>query len=171
MIVIDLSISGECAHRYAGGMTSDADDALSWDGDEDLTSRKPALPDGWNAVGKDSDVVGHIADDGTVTAAGEPQGLSTPMLLLIGIVGGVYLLYSVGWIIGGLNLQGSASFLIPAVMYQVALWAAVLAPALWFGAVWLLTRRSPSWIRAVGFIGGVLLLIPWPFVMTGVVGT
>lgn len=170
MIVIDLSISGERMHRYAGGMTSDADDALSWDGDEDLPSRKPALPDGWSAVGKDSERVGRVADDGTVVEAEAPRGLSTPMLLLIGIVGGIYLLYVVGWIIGGLNLQGSASFLIPTVMYQVALWAAVLAPPLWFAAVWLLTRRSPSWVRVFGFVGGILLLIPWPFVMTGVVG-
>ena len=171
MIVIDLSISGECARRYAGGMTSDADDALSWEGDEDLTSRRSALPDGWNAVGKDSDTVGYISEDATATEAGESRGLSTPMLLFIGIVGGIYLLYSVGWIIGGFNLQGSASFLIPVVMYQVAFWAAVLAPALWFVAVWLLTRNSPSWARVLGFIGGVLLLIPWPFVMTGAVGS
>lgn len=151
-------------------MTSDADDALSWDGDEDLPSDKPALPDGWNAVGKDSDSVGRVAEDGTVVEPADPRSLSTPMLLLVGIVGGIYLLYTVGWVIGGLNLQGSASFLIPAVMYQVAFWAAVLAPALWFAAVWLLTRRSPSWVRALGFLGGILLLIPWPFVMTGVVG-
>ena len=151
-------------------MTSDADDALSWDGDEDLTSSKPALPDGWNAVGKNSDTVGRVAEDGTVVEATDPQGLSTPMLLLIGIVGGIYLLYSVGWIIGGLNLRASASFLIPEVMYLVAFYAAVLAPALWFAAVWLLTRRSASWVRVLGFIGGILLLIPWPFVMSGVVG-
>lgn len=151
-------------------MTSDADDPLAWEGDEDTSSPKRALPEGWNAVGKDSENVDLIAEDGSIVEAAEPRPLSTPMLLFVGIVGGVYLLYTVGWIIGGLNLQASASFLIPDVMYQVALWAAVLAPALWFAAVWLLTRRSPSWARALGFIGGVLLLIPWPFVMTGAVG-
>lgn len=121
-------------------------------------------------MGKDSEQFDLIAEDESVVDAVEPRTLSTPMLLFVGIVGGVYLLYTVGWIIGGLNLQASASFLIPDVMYQVALWAAVLAPALWFTAVWLLTRRSPAWARALGFIGGVLLLIPWPFVMTGAVG-
>ena len=159
-------------------MTSDADDALSWDGDDDPPARKRtdrseperALPEGWEPVGKDSDTVGRIAADGTVTAADDPRPLSTPMLLLVGVIGGVYLLYTVGWIIGGLNLQGSALFLVPAIMYQVAVWAAVLAPALWFAAVWLLTRRSPGWVRVVGFIVGAALLVPWPFVMTGVVG-
>ena len=151
-------------------MTSDADDALAWEGDEDLTPSKRALPDGWNAVGRDSETVGRLDEDGKPIAAVHPQGLSTPMLLLIGIVGGIYLLYTVGWVIGGFNLQGSASFLIPAVMYQGAFWAAVLAPALWFGAVWVLTRRLRSWMRVGGLIAGVLLLVPWPFVMTGVGG-
>lgn len=167
-------------------MTSDADDALTWDGDDDRPMRKPApeldvtpdvkpekklaLPRGWNAVGKRSETVGRVREDGTVVEAADRPPLSTPMLLLVGIVGGVYLLYTVGWIIGGLNLQSSAMFLIPGVMYQVALWVAVLAPALWFVAVWLLTRRSASWVRVVGFLAGVLLLVPWPFVMTGTVG-
>jgi len=151
-------------------MTSDADDPLSWDGDEDRPAGKPELPRGWNAVGKDSDKVGVIAEDGAVSAPEEPRSLSTPMLLLVGIVGGIYLLYTIGWIIGGLNLQGSALFLIPGVMFAVAMWAAVLAPALWFAAVWLLTRRSAGWVRVLGLLGGVLLLAPWPFVMTGVVG-
>jgi hypothetical protein len=61
-------------------------------------------------------------------------------------------------------------FLIPDVMYQVALWAAVLAPALWFGAVWVLTRRSAPWVRVAGLLAGAVLLVPWPFVMTGAVG-
>ncbi|WP_300268012.1 hypothetical protein [Microbacterium sp.] len=169
-------------------MTSDADEALSWEGDEDITSSKRsrpeksarteeparpenrALPEGWNAVGKDSETIGRIAEDGTITEPGEPQPLSTPMLLFIGIVGGVYLLYTVGWIIGGLNLHGSAIFLIPEVMYQVAFWTAVLTPAIWFAAVWHLTRRSRAWVRVLAMIGGILLLIPWPFVMTGAGG-
>lgn len=139
-------------------MTSDPDDALTWEGDDDQpanpAAKTPALPDGWNAVGKNSELV----------------GLSTPMLLLVGVIGGVYLLYTVGWMIGGLNLQASAMFLVPGVMYQVAVWAAVLTPALWFAAVWFLTRRSAAWVRVVGFIAGALLLVPWPFVMTGMVG-
>lgn len=173
-----LSISVAVRPRYAGDMTSDADDALTWEGDDDRPTQRPApepekksaLPRGWKAVGRRSETVGRLEEDGTVTDPAEHPPLSTPMLLLIGIVGGIYLLYTVGWIVGGLTLHGSAMFLIPDVMYQIALWAAVLAPALWFGAVWMLTRRSASWVRVAGLLGGVLLLVPWPFVMTGVVG-
>lgn len=159
-------------------MTSDADDALSWEGDEDRlpekrpepTPQAPALARGWRAVGKDSGTVGRIEADGTITAPDEPRPLSTPMLLLVGIIGGIYLLYTVGWIIGGSNLQLSALFLVSGVMYQVGAWAAVLAPALWFAAVWVLTRRAAGWTRVLGFLAGAVLLVPWPFVMTGAVG-
>ena len=160
-------------------MTSDADDALSWEGDEepaptdrvDTPSETPtALADGWRAVGKDSDTVGRIEADGTVSAPEEPRSLSTPMLLFIGIVGGIYLLYTIGWIIGGLNLQVSALFLVSGVMYHVGVWSAVLAPALWFAAVWVLTRRTAGWIRVLGLLAGAVLLVPWLFVMTGAAG-
>lgn len=155
-------------------MTSDAEEALSWEGDDDQPARsRPTLPDGWKAVGKDSETVGHRAADGTVTAPEDtqaPASPSTPMLLFIGIIGGIYLLYTVGWVIGGLNLQVSALFLVSSVMYQVGVWAAVLAPAFWFAAVWLLTRRSAAWIRVVGLIAGAVLLVPWPFVLTGAAG-
>jgi hypothetical protein len=159
-------------------MTSDADDALTWEGDDDRPTpvpapqaeKKPVLPRGWNAVGKRSETVGRVREDGTIREPDEKPALSTPMLLLVGIVGGIYLLYTIGWIVGGLRLQSSAMFLIPDVMYQVALWVAVLAPALWFCAVWVLTRRSATWVRVAGLLAGALLLVPWPFVMTGAVG-
>lgn len=163
-------------------MTSDADDALSWEGDEDLppapnekgtrgtSAHTTGLPRGWKAVGRDSSTVERTEQEGSLSDQQRLQPLSTPMLVLVGVIGGVYLLYTIGWIIGGLNLQGSALFLVPAIMYQAAVWAAVLAPALWFVAVWLLTRRSASWIRVVGFLAGAALLVPWPFVMTGAAG-
>ncbi|MGP6171276.1 hypothetical protein ACTU6U_05430 [Microbacterium sp. A196] len=159
-------------------MTSDADDALSWEGDDghpDQKSaaeaeREPVLPKGWKAVGKDSTAVEDSGSDGAIVDSEEPPALSTPMLLLAGIMGGIYLLYTIGWIIGGFRLQVGALFLIPNVMYQVGVWAAVLAPALWFTAVWLLTRHSPSWQRILWLLVGVVLLVPWPFVMTGAVG-
>lgn len=161
-------------------MTSDADDALSWEGDDDLAKpapaakAAPALPEGWNAVGRNSEKVGRIEADGSVVEpAGDepPRGLSTPMLVFVGVVGGIYLLYTIGWIIGGLNVRASALFLVPSVMYQVGVWAAVLAPGLWFAAAWLLTRRSAGWIRVLALLAGAALLVPWPFVMTGVAGS
>lgn len=158
---------------YAGGMTSDSDDSLSWDGDEPETARERALPDGWNAVGKGSDDVGTIEEDGTVTPAHaeQPVGLSTPMLLLIGVVGGVYLLYTIGWIVGGLRLKPLASFLVSDVMFLPWFVLAIAAPALWFLASWVLTRGRAAWIRVAVLLAGMVLLVPWPFVTVGVIGS
>lgn len=158
---------------YAGGMSSDSDDALSWEGDDAMRSKDPALPRGWNAVGKGSRRVGRVEDDGTVTAAeqDEPGGLSTAMLLVIGVVGGVYLLYTIGWIIGGLRLRPLASFLVDDAMFLPWFALAIAAPALWFLASWVLTRTRATWIRIAALIGGMVLLVPWPFVTVGVIGS
>ncbi|MCG7414113.1 DNA polymerase III subunit gamma/tau [Microbacterium aurum] len=160
------------------------DDALSWDGDDDPTldvGTRPApdpepaaeplaLPDGYTAVGRGSDEVGRIDANGTVTMPGEPAPLGNVMLVSLGILGGIYALFTIGWIIGGLRLEGTAQFLVSPVGYRFAFWLAVIAPALWFATVYLLTRLSKPWLRLVWLIGGLALLVPWPFVMIGAVG-
>lgn len=160
------------------------DDALHWDGDDDPTlESKPArtqpeaapaapvaLPDGFTAVGRGADTVGHIEDDGTVVMPTEHKPLSSAALVSLGVIAGAYLLFVIGWIVGGLRLQGTAQFLVSQVGYTVALWLAVAAPVLWFGAVILLTRTSKPWIRIVWLVAGLVVLIPWPFVLVGVVG-
>lgn len=175
------------------------DDALSWGGDDDPTldvGARPGtdperaaapLPDGFTAVGRGSGDLAAtqaadpseasaasapasvgVEDDGDVDAP--PRGLSSAMLVTVGVVAGVYLLYTVGWIVGGLRLAGTAEFLVSPVGYRFALWLAVAAPALWFGTVFLLTRASATWIRVVWLVVGLALLVPWPFIMVGAVG-
>lgn len=171
------------------------DDALSWDGDDDPTldvGHRPgadtavadgapiedeepaaeplALPDGYTAVGKGSAEVGRIEADGTVTMPDEPAQLSNAMLVTVGILAGAYLLFTIGWIIGGLRLQGTAQFLVSPVGYTVAFWLAVAAPALWFLTVFVLTRLAKAWIRVLLLLGGLALLVPWPFILVGAVG-
>ncbi|WP_141872228.1 hypothetical protein [Microbacterium saperdae] len=157
-------------------MTSDSDDALSWDGDEDAPPIAPALPSGWNAVGKGSDEVGRVGDDGAAedTAVADPEGsepLSTAMLLVLGVVGGVYLLYSIGWVVGGLRLKPLANFFVADAMFLPWFVLAIAAPALWFLATWALTRGRAAWIRVSLLLLGVVLLVPWPFVTVGVIGS
>lgn len=161
------------------------DDALTWDGDDDPTldvgSAPPAdaaaLPEGWNAVGKGSETVDAEAestaavptpDTRAATSAAHPMGSAT--LITIGILGGFAALYTVGWIIGGFRLQGSATYLVTDVMFQGSFWLAVLAPALWFITVFLLTRASATWVRILWLVAGAVLLVPWPFIMIGAVG-
>jgi hypothetical protein len=163
------------------------DDALTWDGDDDPTldvgantaAESPTLPAGWSAVGKGSAAVDAPAeqtdapDAGGVqpapgTSARQPMG--NAVLITIGVVGGVFLLYTIGWIIGGLRLEGTAQFLVSPVAYRFGFWLAVAAPAVWFATVFLLTRASRAWVRIVWLLAGIALLVPWPFIMTGAGG-
>ena len=156
---------------YAGDMTSDSDDALSWDGDDDAARPAPALPTGWDAVGKGSEAVGRLETDGTVTTEDERPALSTALLLVLGVVGGVYLLYTVGWVIGGLRLKPLANLIVADAMFVPWFVLAVAAPLLWFLASWVLTRGRATWIRISVLLLGVVLLVPWPFVTVGVIGS
>jgi hypothetical protein len=185
---------------YAGGMTSDSDDALTWDGDDGeaassarprarrageaapsaeaagdeptpdvrpaVAAEPPAVPDASSAPAPAS-VLEHADDE----SEAEPAGLSTAMLLTVGVIGGVYLLYSVGWVIGGLRLKPLANLIVADEMYLPWFFLAVAAPLLWFLASWILTRGRAAWIRVLALILGVILLVPWPFVTVGVIGS
>lgn len=167
------------------------DDALSWEGDEDPTldvgtparaeapartaassrSAAPVLPDGYTPVGKGSGDVGRADDVDAHDAPAETAQLGNVALVALGILGGVYLLYTIGWIIGGLRLQVIApALLVSPVAYVPAFWLAVLAPVIWFSATLLLTRRSAAWLRFAWLAAGAVLLVPWPFIMIGAVG-
>lgn len=166
------------------------DEALSWDGDDDPTldvvpaaptEVAPAsLPAGWSAVGKGSDAVSStiadapdvesgMVDAGDADTAG-PKPIGNAALIATGVLGGIYLLFAVGWLIGGSRLQGVRTYLVTDVMYQGSLWLATLAPLIWFATVWLVTRGSAPWVRYVWLVLGMVLLVPWPFVMIGAVG-
>ncbi|MDQ7877502.1 DNA polymerase III subunit gamma/tau [Microbacterium sp. QXD-8] len=174
------------------------DDALTWDGDDDPTldvgasagtepapdaatrPSAPELPPGYTAVGKGSETVGaadtpdaaSVDEEAPVRgdAVAESRSLGNGALVALGVLGGVYALYAIGWVIGGLRLQGRAQYLVLDVMYQGSLWLAVLAPVLWFATTFLLTRRSRAWVRFAWLAVGVVLLLPWPFVMIGAIG-
>ncbi|MCA1306105.1 DNA polymerase III subunit gamma/tau [Microbacterium esteraromaticum] len=155
-------------------MSSDPeDDALSWAGDDALEARRPeqrtpkATPAGRP---KSAEASAGASDPATSADAMEDDGdesIGTVALLMLGILGGVYLLYSVGWFVGGAGMLSKAMFMLPAPFYFGSLGIAVLAPALWFAAVLVLTRDSKTWVRFTGLIVGALLLVPWPFVVAG----
>ncbi len=146
------------------------------------------LSDGFTAVGKGADRViseteaaeaaeaarAEAARAGAERVDAAAAARSTPMgnaaLIAVGVLGGVYLLYVIGWIVGGLRLQGKAQYLVADVMFQGSFWLAVLAPVLWFATVFLLTRTTRPWVRFAWLIGGAILLVPWPFVMIGGIG-
>lgn len=167
-------------------MNSDPeDDALSWEGDDALEARRPnprRTEKHSSETSTSADVPAAAApaplpSGEKISAAGSPDalesddearaGIGTVSLVALGILGGVYLLFTVGWILGGVGMQSKAMFMLPGPLYQATLWIAVLAPALWFAATLLMTRGSKEWVRISALIIGALLLVPWPFVVAG----
>ena len=181
-----LSWDGDDDPTLDLGSSADAEAADAADADRDPrpadgTGSTAELPKGFTAVGKGSDAVATAdgadeasasadasAEHGSAVAEREPMGNGT--LVALGVLGGVYALYAIGWLIGGLRLQGRAQYLVLDVMYQGSLWLAVLAPLLWFATTFLLTRSSRAWVRFAWLAVGAVLLLPWPFVMIGAIG-
>lgn len=153
-------------------MTRDSDDdALRWEGDDD-----PTLAPGWKAVGAPA-TAGPVAgdpsgssdapaavDDAETTDAAAQTGSTE--LVVLGVLGGVYLLYSIGWLITALGESPLFADPVAQFMYGLGSWFAVVAAPLWFGAVlWLASGNRRA--RLIWLIVGAVLLVPVPFLLRG----
>jgi hypothetical protein len=127
------------------------DDALAWAGDEPTTP-EPASP----RV--------ELVD---APAAVKPS-MPAPVLVTYGILAGVYLIYTIGWVITVQRYNavtpGSVEVL-SAVMFQLGEFLAIASPALWFAAALLLTRSRKPVVRLLVLLAGVVAVLPWPFVL------
>ncbi|MDQ1216362.1 hypothetical protein QE411_001217 [Microbacterium arborescens] len=161
------------AGRYSEEVTSRDDDALSWAGDDDPTlvsAPAPAPVAGPGSVRRQRDEPVDAETDvpGEVSAEAPPEGLSNAALISLGVLGGIYLLYSVGWFVGGIRVHNLSGLLgIDAAVSVPVLVLAVAAPAIWFIATYALTRGARAWIRFAWLVAGALLLVPWPFATLG----
>ncbi|MCR2824629.1 DNA polymerase III subunit gamma/tau [Microbacterium sp. zg.Y909] len=155
------------------------DDALAWEGDDDPTlavnpAAAASLPEGYRAVGRGSERLEGsggadvASDEPLVDGAAPAPGMSNAALVGVGVFAGVYLLLSLGWLLGAGRLQLIAQLFLDPVAFQVTMWMAVLAPPIWFATVFLLTRSSRTWVRLSLLAAGAVLLVPWPFVLAGV---
>jgi hypothetical protein len=147
----------------------DDDDALRWAGDDD-----PTLAPGWKTVGKavplegsstgaESDAADSHVDAPAPDAAAQAGSAE---LVLLGVLGGVYLLYSIGWLISAIGLAPELADPVAQFMYSLGRWFAVAAPALWFATVlWLAAEHRRA--RLIWLIAGAVLLVPFPFLLRG----
>jgi hypothetical protein len=166
--------------RYPRQMNPEPDDdALTWVGDSDPTlnpqprsagpvgggahetanaAAEPDLPDGWSIPGRPA-------------AAGLPAGMrpasqaaASVALVGMGVLAGIYLLYTVGWFIGVSRMANPLSDPLSQFMFSLGAWTAVASPVIWFGATFQLTRdRLRS--RLVFLLLGAVLLAPLPFII------
>ncbi|WP_353816229.1 hypothetical protein [Agromyces sp. SYSU T00266] len=148
----------------------DDEDALRWEGDEDAT-----LAPGWKRVGEPTTPGDAAGDDGgddeatdaaaSTSADGTPAGpqIGSAELVLLGVFGGVFLLYTLGWILTVLRVTNTATDPVGQFMFALGLALTVIAPAMWFAVAFALTRgRVP--LRFTWLAVGAVVLLPVPFV-------
>ncbi|GAA4370770.1 hypothetical protein [Agromyces bauzanensis] len=147
------------------------DDALRWEGDDD-----PTLAPGWKTVGSPVPLEGAPAEgdgapaEGTAPESEAPTDAATQPgsaeLVMLGVLGGVYLLYSIGWLITASRPAPVLADPVAEFMYGFGRWFAVSAPALWFGAVlWLAAGHRRA--RLLWLLAGAFVLVPVPFLLRG----
>lgn len=176
------------AQGYPEKVSNDRDDeALTWGDDDPTLQTGSQLPPGYTAVGKGSDSVG-VSDAATLDTpapasaptgpeavadtdadTGAPAGATNVALVAFGVFAGLAVIEAIGWLIGGLRLQPYAEFLVAPLAYQISLWLAVVSPLLWFVTVLALVRTR-TWLRLLLWAAGMVLLLPWPFIMVGAIG-
>lgn len=145
------------------------DEALTWAGGRDPShyetpeAKAPKLPRrGKRAESGAQDASEPDAADGD--GSDLPPVTSSAVLVSMGILGGIYLLYTVGWIITVQHAGSLAATPLEHVAVTLKEFLAIAAPALWFAATLFLTRGRRPLIRLVWLVIGALALIPWPFV-------
>lgn len=165
------------AHTLSG--MSRIDDAFSWDGDEDPTLDPGAAE---SARSPEQAERGPVRASDTADLAAEPDAaepaddaapdeperrrMGDVALVALGVIGGVYALWTAGWVGTVLRMRlfaGDAMFYASAVL-------AIVAPVVWFICAWVLTRRRPALARFASLLAGAVVLVPWPFLMLGAVG-
>jgi len=145
------------------------DEALSW-GDESDASYVDAGQDALEPDDDGSRGATATAIDGDPTPASALDSRRrTAITAATGLLGGVYLMYSVGWILGVGLLPLAGPTLLIEIMYQFAEFLAIIAGALWFATTLALTRGGRP-VQRFGWLAlGMLVLVPWPFLL-GVLG-
>lgn len=126
------------------------DDALRW-GDDDPS----------HVAGPSRASAGRSAPSSA--AAAEPRAASSAVLVGYGIIAGIFLLYCIGWFVAVQRDDFAQPGFFAEIMFQLGEFLAVASPLIWLGAVFALVTRPAA--RLVWLGVGVLVLVPWPFVM------
>lgn len=128
------------------------DEALSWAGDrEESHIAAPAAPEVVMVGAPDDE------DDAPRTSAF--------VLVVYGILAGVYLLYTLGWITSVARSTLPVNDLLAGIMYQFGQFLAIASPALWLAAAVLLTRGRKPVVRLLWVVLGLVVVAPWPFLL------
>ena len=144
------------------------EEGLSWGDDDPTAVASPASATGASVKRKRTG--GTLADDDFAAADPDDEGIpgrlsASLVLVFLGILGGIYLLYTAGWIVAELNNPVDLDQPFSETLYTIGKVLAVIAPASWFAATLVLERRAIQ--RLVWLVIGVMVLVPWPFLVGG----
>ncbi|WP_460774249.1 DNA polymerase III subunit gamma/tau [Microbacterium sp. GXF7504] len=158
------------------------DDGVEWD--DEPAAPAPAAPapaasgmvtarvTGPDGVVRTREVLHPHADDRGRTrtrAAADPDApLGSVALVTLGVLGGIYALFALGWFLSGSRFQVWGLLFVQPAGYVAAWILATAAPIAWFVSVLVLARRRAVWQRVLLLVAGMIVLVPWPFLMTGV---
>jgi hypothetical protein len=157
--------------------SDDDDDALTWAGARDPSlyetpevkapkASKPAVPskgpDPKASSTTDSTPApaGAEADDGVEELA---PAMSSVVLISLGLLGGIYLLYTVGWFISWQRLVYTDPDLLELAAFRAQQVLAIVAAPLWFCATLFFTRERKPAVRLLWLVIGAVVLVPWSF--------
>ena len=113
---------------------------------------------------------GVVTGSATGAATGSPadaprEQMSSVALIAVSVLGGIFLLYTIGWFVSVQRIGTGASDGLRTLMFTVGQVLAVAAAPLWFAASFFATRgRQARWF-VLALIVGAFVLIPWPFVI------
>jgi hypothetical protein len=103
-------------------------------------------------------------DDELDDAEAANAQLSSAALITFGVIGGIFFLYTIGWLVAfirnPLHPGGFAE-----VWQDVQGVAAIAAAPLWFLVTLFLAARRSVPVRLVWLIIGIVVLVPWPFIL------
>lgn len=146
-------------------MTADTDDeALRWEGDAD-PSYVPVTPASTSPAAPTPAVEPVAAPP---VESGQKPATGSFLLVSYGILAGAYLIYTIGWLVPIVTHSRPANpDLLGEFMVRLAQVLAIAAPAIWYGASLLLTRGRRPIIRLLALLGGLVVLLPWPYLLLG----
>jgi hypothetical protein len=122
---------------------------------------EPSDPDE-HAEPSGREIRSHQSDDAQAPGARR----SAAVTAVTGLAGGLYIAYTVGWILSIGTLQLTGATLLIEVLYQFGEFLAIIASALWFGTVMVLTRNGTRSAVRLGWLAlGALVLVPWPLLI------
>ncbi|MCS5734966.1 hypothetical protein [Herbiconiux daphne] len=163
------------------------DDALGWAGDDDPTLSPVGVPERDAApaaapgpspasaptparrtvLDEAEDAEDRAAEKELAEAEAASKQLSSAALIGLGVLGGIYLLYTIGWIVSFGRYVTPAEMSFGVFSDLIARTLAIAAPPFWFVATLLITQRRDVRYRFLWLVIGVLVLVPWPFLLGG----